>query len=259
MVLNKVVRIWRRLVSTRQSPKTRNISSSSNDILAYNPQHYWTEQGKTYKDQFRYNKKFELQEQMLIDYLKSNISLSSSTSILELGCGFGRITKLLLLNLPNIKEYLAVDLSAHQIENAKEYVRPVETLIKKEGKVNPDIKFIVSNIQSLQVNKKYDLVIASEVLLHVLPSEINEVVSKLVNMSNRHVVNIDWYEEKKPKNVAPHNFIHNYEEIYKSIPSINCVNRIPIEKKKRSLLSFQLDTKQSIFHALLNNQLVSEG
>jgi SAM-dependent methyltransferase len=259
MVLNKVVRIWRRLVSTPQSPKTRNISSSSNDILAYNPQHYWTEQGKTYKDQFRYNKKFELQEQMLIDYLKSNISLSSSTSILELGCGFGRITKLLLLNLPNIKEYLAVDLSAHQIENAKEYVRPVETLIKKEGKVNPDIKFIVSNIQSLQVNKKYDLVIASEVLLHVLPSEINEVVSKLVNMSNRHVVNIDWYEEKKPKNVAPHNFIHNYEEIYKSIPSINCVNRIPIEKKKRSLLSFQLDTKQSIFHALLNNQLVSEG
>lgn len=263
MVLNKVIRIWRRLVRTPQSPKTRNnsssSSSSSNYILAYNPQHYWTEQGKTYKEQFRYNKKFELQEQMLIDYLKSNVSLSSSTRVLEVGCGFGRITKLLLLNLPNIKEYLAVDLSAHQIENAKEYVRPVETLIKKEGKVNPDIKFIVSNIQSLQVNKKYDLVIASEVLLHVLPSEINEVVSKLVNMSNRHVVNIDWYEEQTPKNVAPHNFIHNYEEIYKSIPSITRVNRIPIEKKKRSLLSFQLDTKQSIFHALLNNQLVSEG
>ena len=125
--------------------------------------------------------------------------------------------------------------------------------------MNPDIKFIVSNIQSLQVNKKYDLVIASEVLLHILPSEINEVVSKLVNMSNRHVVNIDWYEEKTPKNVAPHNFIHNYEEIYKSIPSITRVNRIPIEKKKRSLLSFQLDTKQSIFHAVLNNQLVTGG
>src|ERR1051326_1560347 len=108
--------MWRSLVRTLQSPKTRNISSSSssessNHILAYNPQQYWTEQGKTYKEQFRYNKKFELQEQMLINYLKSNISLSSSTSILEVGCGFGRVTKLLLLNLPNIKEYLAVDLS----------------------------------------------------------------------------------------------------------------------------------------------------
>src|SRR6478752_4696518 len=146
MVLNKVIRIWRRLVRTPQSPKTRNnSSSSSNHILAYNPQHYWTEQGKRYKEQFRYNKKFELQEQMLIDYLKSNVSLSSSTSVLEVGCGFGRITKLLLLNLPKVKEYLAVDLSAYQIENAKEYVRPAETLIKKEGKANPDIKFVVSN------------------------------------------------------------------------------------------------------------------
>jgi 2-polyprenyl-3-methyl-5-hydroxy-6-metoxy-1,4-benzoquinol methylase len=255
--------MWRSLVRTLQSPKTRNISSSSsessNHILAYNPQQYWTEQGKTYMEQFRYNKKFELQEQMLIDYLKSNVSLSSSTSVLEVGCGFGRITKLLLLNLPKIKEYLAVDLSAYQIENAKEYVRPAEMLIKKEGKANPDIKFVVSNIQSLQVNKKYDLVIASEVLLHVLPSEIKEVVNKLVNMSNKHVVNIDWYEEQTPKIVAPHNFIHNYEEIYKGIPSITRVNRIPIEKKKGSLLSSQLDTKQSIFHALLNNQLVSEG
>jgi SAM-dependent methyltransferase len=224
------------------------ISSSSNHIPTYNPQQFWTEQGKTYKEQFRYNKKFELQEQMLIDYLKKNVS--SFSTVLEVGCGFGRITKLLLLNFPNIKEYLAVDLSPHQIENAKEYVRPKE-IIKKEGKVNLDIKFIVSDIQSLQVEKKYDLVLASEVLLHVLPSEINEVISKLVNLSNEHVVNIDWYEEQTPKKAAPHNFIHNYEDIYKNIPSITHVNRIPIEKKKGLLsLSSKLDVKQSIFHAL---------
>jgi SAM-dependent methyltransferase len=244
---------------THQPPKTNpklpsnNVPPSpppSNHIITYNPQQYWTEQGKTYKEQFRYNKNFELQEQMLIDYLKKNVSLSPSSTVLEVGCGFGRITKLLLLNFP-IKEYLAVDLSPHQIENAKEYVRPKET-IKKEGKANPDIKFIVSDIQSLQVDKKYDLVIASEVLLHVLPSEINEVISKLVSLSNKHIVNIDWYEEQTPKRVAPHNFIHNYEEIYKKIPSITHVSRIPIEKKK-GLLSFKLETKQSIFHAVLNN------
>jgi SAM-dependent methyltransferase len=241
---------------TDQSPKTNSqqsssdiSSSKSNHILTYNPQQYWTEQGKTYKEQFRYNKNFKLQEQMLIDYLKRNFSPSSSLTVLELGCGFGRITKLLLLNFPNIKEYLAVDLSQHQIENAKEYVRPQEIIIKKEGKANPDIKFLVSDIQSLQVDKKYDLVIASEVLMHVLPSEINEVISKLVNLSDKHIVNIDWYEKQIPKRVAPHNFIHNYEEIYKNIPSITRVNRIPIEKKK-GLLSSKIDAKQSIFHAL---------
>lgn len=241
---------------TDQPPKTNSqqspsdiSSSKSNHILTYNPQQYWTEQGKIYKEQFRYNKNFKLQEQMLIDYLKRNFSRSSSLTVLELGCGFGRITKLLLLNFPNIKEYLAVDLSQHQIENAKEYVRPQEIIIKNEGKANPDIKFLVSDIQSLQVDKKYDLVIASEVLMHVLPSEINEVISKLVNLSDKHIVNIDWYEKQIPKRVAPHNFIHNYEEIYKNIPSITLVNRIPIEKKK-GLLSFKIDVKQSIFHAL---------
>ena len=77
---------------------------------------------------------------------KKNGSLSPSSTVLELGCGFGRITKLLLLNFPNIKEYLAVDLSQHQIENAKEYVRPQEIIIKRRDKRT---QFIVSNIQSL--------------------------------------------------------------------------------------------------------------
>jgi ubiquinone/menaquinone biosynthesis C-methylase UbiE len=178
--------------------------------MTYNPGQYWAEQGKTYKEQFRYNKKFELQEQMLIDYLKKNLIIPSSSSltVLEVGCGFGRITRLLLQNFPNIREYLAVDLSRHQIENAKQYV-------EKEGQSNVDLKFIVSDIQSLKVGKRYGLVIAIEVVLHILPSEINQIVTKLVNMSNKHVVNIDWYEEQTPRRVAPHNFIHNYEQISK--------------------------------------------
>jgi hypothetical protein len=123
-------------------------------------------------------------------------------------------------------------------------------MVKKEGEENVDLKFIISDVNSLQVNKKYDLVIASEVLLHISPSEINEVLNKLINMSNKHVVNIDWYEEHAPKKVAPHNFIHNYEAMYKNNPSITYVNRVPIEKGKGL---FKLDTKQSIFHAVLHN------
>src|SRR5205823_4468691 len=118
-------------------------------------------------------------------------------------------------------------------------------IVKKEDQAKVDLKFIVSDTQSLKVDKKFDLVIASEVLLHILPAEINEVVNKLINISNKHVVNIDWYEEQTPKRVAPHNFIHNYEQIYKNIPSITHVNRIPIQKKKGLL--FKIDTKQSIF------------
>jgi len=210
--------------------------------VRYIPSEYWFERGKKYRDEYRPNKYAELQENILLDYLK-NIPISSSFStILEVGCGFGRIAKLLLSNFPNILEYIAIDLSPHQIENAKEFVKPVIDIKER----NP-LKFIVSDIQSFQNEKKYDLIISSEVLLHVLPSEIEKIMNKIVDMSNKHIINIDWYEGKTPKNAAPHNFIHQYETIYRSMPTVSNVYRIPIAKKESWFRS--LDTKQVLFHA----------
>jgi SAM-dependent methyltransferase len=210
--------------------------------VRYIPSEYWFERGKKYRDEYRPNKYAELQENILLDYLK-NIPISSSFStILEVGCGFGRIAKLLLSNFPNILEYIAIDLSPHQIENAKEFVKHVIDI--KEH--NP-LKFIVSDIQSFQNEKKYDLIISSEVLLHVLPSEIEKIMNKIVDMSNKHIINIDWYEGKTPKNAAPHNFIHQYETIYRSMPTVSNIYRIPIAKKESWFRS--LDTKQVLFHA----------
>jgi len=210
--------------------------------MRYVPNEYWYERGKRYREEFRPNEKSALQEKILLHYL-INISLSSSFStVLELGCGFGRITKLLLSNFPDIQEYTAIDLSSDQIENAKEFVRSVI-----ETKEHNPLTFIVSDIQSFQNDKKYDLVISAEVLLHILPSEIERVMNKIVNMSNEHVINIDWYQRKAPRNVAPHNFIHQYEKIYRSMPAVLDVYRIPIVKRDSWFRS--LDVKQSIFHA----------
>ena len=206
-------------------------------LPTYIPNEYWLKRGKVYKEQFKYNKKFQLQENMLIDYLKT--ALESFDTVLELGCGFGRISRLMLSKFPDIKEYVAVDLSPDQIENAKQY-----TKLSNDGAI---LKFIVSDIQSLDIDKKYDLVISCEVLLHILPSEIGSVIKKMVNMSNKHIVNIDWFEEVIPKKVAPHNFIHQYQTLYKSTSLVKQVYRVPIVSKG---LLFKFDTKQSIFHAL---------
>ena len=207
--------------------------------MSYVPKEYWLERGKLYKQEFQYNKKFKLQEQMLIDYLKKQVSFST---VLEVGCGFGRITKLLLSNFPEITEYVAVDLSPEQIENAKKYVSGVD---KRTA-----LRFIVSDIQSLQLDSKYDLVIAPEVLLHILPSEIKDVIARLEGWSKRNIVNIDWYEEEVPRKAAPHNFIHQYEAIYRQMPRVARVTRIPIIK---SGMFSKVDTKQSIFHAVLKD------
>ena len=102
--------------------------------MSYNPSEYWHEHGKVYKIDFRYDKNFRLQEEFLIDYL--NGITGSFKSVLELGCGFGRITKLLLTNYNNIREYLAVDLSPHQIENAKNLLSSMKKIPDNEVKLD---------------------------------------------------------------------------------------------------------------------------
>jgi ubiquinone/menaquinone biosynthesis C-methylase UbiE len=217
----------------------------------YNPSEYWHERGKVYQKNFKYDRDKRLQEKLLIKHLNDNIftSQESVKSVLELGCGFGRVTKLLLTEFPVIKEYLAVDLSPHQLENAKKYI----------GSNNDKITFLLSDIQNLDTNnKKYDLVIISEVLLHIKPDEIDPIIKKIISLSKKHVVNIDWYEDTLPldyKKRATYNFIHQYEELYKKYtePSTTTtIKRIPI-RKKNFLSSF--DTRQSIFHVILEENL----
>ena len=210
--------------------------------MSYNPSEYWHERGKKYKENFRYDKNKRLQEEFLIAHL-NNIS-GSFKSVLELGCGFGRITKLLLTNYNNINEYLAVDISPDQIENAKTLLS--STKLPNELKLD----FLVSDIQSLKLDKEYDLVILSEVLLHILPSDIDSIIKKLIALSKKYIINIDWYEDHPPRKQASHNFIHQYEAIYKKYtePS-TIIKRIPIKRKKKFFGTH--DTKQSIFHVII--------
>jgi SAM-dependent methyltransferase len=210
--------------------------------VSYNPAEYWHERGKKYKENFRYDKNKRLQEEFLITHL-NGIS-GSFKSVLELGCGFGRITQLLLTNYSDITEYLAVDISPHQIENAKSLLSST----KLTNKVKLD--FLVSDIQSLKLDKEYDLVILSEVLLHILPTEIDSIIKKLITLSKKYIINIDWFAEHPPRIQARHNFIHQYEALYKKYtePS-TIIKRIPIKRKKK--LFGNHDTKQSIFHVIL--------
>ncbi len=209
--------------------------------MPYIPKEFWLDRGKVYKKQFQYNERYALQERMLIEYLRS---ISTFSTVLELGCGFGRITKLVLADFPEIQGYVAVDLSSYQIENAKEYVRG--TIVKNEN-----LQFIVSDIQSFQTDRRFDLVLLSEVLMHILPDEIVDVMAKIVGLAKRHIINVDMYEE----NFIPGEdwcFIHPYLAIYKNMPAISGVNRIPIVRKG----SFsELNIKQSIFHAQVRNDV----
>lgn len=184
-------------------------------LRPYKPYEYWIDRGRVYQKEFEYSKIYQEQEKALVGYLKG---LSFDT-VLEFGCGFGRITKLLLENFP-IKKYYAFDLSEDQIKNAQENC--------KEFK---NVNFSVSTIQDFESNEKYNLVLGVEVLLHVIPKEINQIISHLITLSDSHMINVDWYQEDLKRVRSPHNFIHQYEKIYKNLNGVAEVKKKRINEK----------------------------
>jgi len=182
----------------------------------YKPKEYWEKRGQVYKKEYEYSESSKRQEKVLVEYLKS----LSFDSVLEFGCGFGRITKIVLENFP-IKKYVALDLSADQLLNAKNLCKEFD-----------NVTFVQSTIQDFNPDEKFDIVLGIEVLLHVLPDEINDVIRKLVNHTNKHLVHVDWYENTPPKIRSPHNFIHNYKKIYENIKSISEVKTQPVSGKQ---------------------------
>jgi trans-aconitate methyltransferase len=197
-------------------------------ILFYDPAEYWLKRGKIYQSSFVYNQKFRAQEKSLLNHIKG---LSFNT-VLEVGCGFGRITKQILENFPDIG-YTAIDLSPDQIENAKRFVN------------NSKVNFAVSDIQSFSSVNKFDLVLAVEVLLHIKLEDINSTISKLLSLTNKYFVHVDWHEEITPPEYTTDSycFMHDFDEIYSRLGLQ--YNKYKIDGKRR--LFGKIDAKQAVF------------
>jgi len=86
---------------------------------SFNVNEYWLNRGRTYMGEQRMPLAFHRrQEQVLLDILKrGKIPLQR---VLELGCGYGRITRLLAQDHPNT-DITALDLSPEQLANARRY------------------------------------------------------------------------------------------------------------------------------------------
>lgn len=124
------------------------------------------------------------------------------SKILELGCGFGRYTKILSQAFKPEK-YVAVDLVKEQIENAKNYVG------------NDKIDYHCIPIQDFDMDEKFDLVFASEFLMHLNFETIEDVIKKMVSFSSNKIVIVDWYDKTMfGKELRGYCFQHDYQTFF---------------------------------------------
>lgn len=147
-------------------------------LFKYDTLEYWTKkEGPIYFDYWRKNyegtEKYKLQANIIINTLKE----IEFNSLLDYGCGYGRITKLIEKNFHG-KKLFGCDVSKHQIQNSRKYLGPDSgcTMIVTDGKSIPF------------KDNEFDVVMCCDVLLHQTHDLIDIVRNELIRVSNKYVM-----------------------------------------------------------------------
>lgn len=152
---------------------------------------YWKLRGESYEARFRPERYREQEEALarLVEKLDFD-------SVLDVGCGFGRIGELVLRLRPGV-EYVGLDISPHQLAGARRRL-PGATFIEADVRSLPDVSA--------------DLVLAIEVLMHQPPGDVLSVVQALRARARHHLVTLDWsYPLERP--VKAPDFLHDYRAL----------------------------------------------
>ncbi|SRR6266498_409703 len=167
----------------------------------FNVNDYWRQRGQGYMQERRTPPEFHrLQEQFLIDALQR--SAVPMGRVLEIGCGFGRITKRLAETWPEA-EITALDLSPDQLANARRYCAGCANVRFEPYDFYSDAPF---------PGGACDTVMSIEVFLHHPPEVVVGLFRKLA-ASASHLVNIDWSEEW-PWPTPEHVWVHDFAKLY---------------------------------------------
>jgi SAM-dependent methyltransferase len=167
----------------------------------FNVNAYWLERGRQSEgEEARYAEYHRLQEQFLFETLrKGGLPMHH---VIELGCGSGRITRLLAENYPNAT-VSALDLSPERLELAARHCAGVGNVSFAQYDFYSDAPLPGSG---------YDAAVAIETFLHHPRTLVRSLVEKLSNIS-RCIVTIDW-SEAWPWRPPEHVWIHDYQAVY---------------------------------------------
>lgn len=143
--------------------------------MTYDPAVYWAERGRTYEDEARERGWWDAEDRPLIDLIGD---LKPKT-ILEIGCGYGRVGAAIQRHFPNIA-YTGIDISPDLIEASKRRL--------------PNAELIVADAATWKSDRSWDLVIAANTLGHIRPEDLPGVWAKMERWAKRDIIHIDWNE-----------------------------------------------------------------
>ncbi|HKR49045.1 MAG TPA: class I SAM-dependent methyltransferase [Pseudonocardiaceae bacterium] len=161
--------------------------------MTYVPAEYWTHRGRSYEAEAIEKGWVAVENAPLFDLLDT----LTFDSVLEVGCGFGRVGAAILRHYPGVT-YTGIDVSPDLIEAARKRL--------------PNAEFIVADLEAWwATDRRWDLVLSVSVLGHIRPQYIEWVIGQLRKAANNDVVAIDWNEVGKETTFQ---YGHDYGHLY---------------------------------------------
>lgn len=142
-------------------------------MSSFDPAAYWSERGKIYEQQAIDGGWWDGEQEHLPDLLET----LDFASVLEVGCGFGRVGASIKRRWPDVA-YTGIDISSDLVEGARKRL--------------PDSEIILGDLVTWEDNREWDLVLAISALSHIPPEDIRGVVNKVKQWARKDIVVVDW-------------------------------------------------------------------
>ncbi len=167
---------------------------------------YWKDRGKTYDTELNNQSAQTSNEEIIQEkFLLKSLSFDSWGTILEVGCGNGRLTKL-LLRLSNIKQITAIDISEDLINIAKKNIS------------DNRVSFQTLDLEKISFDNKFDLIFGGEILMHIPPTKIRSILKNLISLSSKKLIFLEYFEKDKIDNTkSDYCFIHDYHNLFSEL------------------------------------------
>lgn len=208
-------------------------------------------------DEFIKNQKkigISIRHRLIYKKLKK-IGLKNDSNVLEIGCGIGTVSNLIIKHITN-GQFVGCDISPKSIEIAK--------------KINPtkNVEFICTDMSNFDHNLKFDFFVFPDVLEHIPVDQhknIFKIISNLSKPSSKVLINIpepeclDWYRKNKPEvlqiidqSLSMQDLLNNCYDYGFKVESI-----IPysIHASENNYLSIVLYREKVIKQITLNNKI----
>lgn len=174
-------------------------------IRKYDPESYWVHRGEKLGTSV-YDGGQKLKKKLMVtDTLLELLRTLQFSTVLEYGCGWGFVTKIVLDNF-KVDDFVAFDASSHRITNAKIHCK------------NHSVDFQTSMIEDFKTDKKFDLVFSVAVLNHVRLEHIKPTIKKLIGFAKKDFVHSNPpFDPNYKIERTTHSFRHDFKRIYQEL------------------------------------------